>query len=151
MPFESRRGIHNSQALAVNMANSTSYFSQFKQHAFIWKPVFAQRQTRMYESEDGKRVDLPEDPNLGTEEVIDNFLYRGCQHDIRRYLYLGILAEFLGMADMELLRRDATPRASVPMVLMDDRNGRTPCRRSTDGNLRTSPTFTRPAHRPPIL
>jgi hypothetical protein len=120
------------------MANSPAYFSQFKQHAFIWKSVFAQRQTKMYESEDGKRCDLSEDPNLGTELVIDKFIYNGCQHDIHRYLYRKILAEFLGTADMEFLRLQSTPQVSLPMVLIDDRNERTPKGESMVGHRRPS-------------
>jgi len=134
------------------MDYSRPYHGHFKQYAFVWKPIFSQRRTRNYPSEDRRYVErrvqfevatLPtEDPihTMTTGVVVDRFVNNQCQDDLDRYSYRNIqVAEFLEAADMDSLRAPAATRhASITKALIDDRNNGSVTRDNLAGNCRLS-------------
>ncbi|KAL2060547.1 hypothetical protein VTL71DRAFT_9188 [Oculimacula yallundae] len=126
-----------------------AYSTQFRQHAFLWKTEFNNRQHGTYESEDLKMTHDPETilengrkayifhtPNPSTEHVIHRFIDHQCGHDIHRYLYRKLqLAEFLTSADLTALKTQSGPSQLKFKVLIDDRNNETGV--GNPGNRRT--------------
>lgn len=127
--------------LSLVMDASHFHFDQFKQHAFVWNSVFVSGQTqRVYEADDGKHDHLPQDSNLPTADLIDDFVQNRCQHDIHRYLYRQLqLTEFLNQADVHQLEHQLlTVRAPKAKILMDDRNKDNLTEENIVGNCRPS-------------
>jgi len=100
----------------------------------MWKAAFSKRRTARYTSENTRYVQRTirslEEPTredsidtISTEDVVDRFVNINCGDDVDRYFYRsGKLANFLEAANMEDLRRPASPQVSKIMVLIDDRN-----------------------------
>lgn len=110
----------------------------FKQLAFSWPAVFEKRQHDFYVSEDLRYVEifLP-GPAHTAESLIDQFVHIQCQHDVLRYMYRkSELADFLELADINILRREGAPPALSAMVLIDDRNDGNVTRDARAGNFR---------------
>jgi hypothetical protein len=124
----------------LSMENARPFTGHFKQYAFMWRPAFSQRQTRLYIREDQKYDEGALDPNATTEEIVDNFVYNRCQDDVDRYMYRkDKVGNFLIEADIEALRADVvTESVTTPKVLMDDRNNDSVTRRLVNGNCRES-------------
>lgn len=116
------------------------YTGHFKQYAFMWRPAFTQRQTRLYNREDEKFDDQALDPATTTDEIVDTFVNNRCQEDVDRYYYRSdSVGGFLKRANIDALRGvDLTSPVATPKVLMDDRNGESVTRTQVNGNCRLS-------------
>ena len=126
------------------------FHGQFKQHAFIWKPAFNQRQTDSYASENNPFVVRPVEDrsgatiardspsNISTEDVVDRFVNHQCEDDIDRYHYRNSqVSEFLKLGDINMLRSsNPNPKVSRSMALLDDRNNASVSRENMAGKFR---------------
>jgi hypothetical protein len=135
------------------MDNVRGHSGHFKHYAFIWKPAFSQRQTRVYPSEDRKYIDYvptegltlqqwqatrasPAHGRLTTHEIIDKFVSNRCTDDIGRYLQRNLqISNFLEESHIELLLRPTT-QVCKSMALIDDRNNENVTRTHLAGNCR---------------
>lgn len=153
--FEFRQKI---EKLGIHMEYARALQGHFKQHAFVWRSDFGQRQPlKVYQGDDRKYVEYVEYvesrvadasggpvasadtvDTISTNHVIDRFVNNHCQEDIDRYLYKSRQVEqFLGGANMESLRASRmTHQVSKKLVLLDDRNNSNVTREELSGDCR---------------
>jgi hypothetical protein len=124
--------------IKLTMEGSRLYSSSFKNHAFIWKEMFNQRQTKVYPRENSTHM-----PNRNleydTEEITERFVNNECMDDVDRHLSRALqVGNFISSANIDTLRGPPSATVSEPMVLIDDRNNETVTRAHLTGNCRPS-------------